>query len=77
MADLEGLRPIETSPLTPLRERPRRKNDHDFDLQRELAGERREDEDEPASDGASAEVRDAPVAPRAEDEAGGRIDLTA
>lgn len=76
MADLERLRPIETSPIAPLRERPRRKNERDFDLARELADERRE-ADEPATDGASPEVLDAPVAPRAEDEAGSRVDLTA
>jgi hypothetical protein len=77
MADLERLRPIETSPLAPLRERQRRKHEREVDLARELSDERRGAEDESESDDASAEVLDAPVAPRAEDEAGGRVDLTA
>jgi len=76
MADLERLRPIEPAPLSPLRERPRRKHEHDFDLQRELEREQREEAPEPTSED-TAEALDAPVAPRGDDEAGARVDLTA
>lgn len=76
MADVDRLRPIEPAPLAPLRERPRRRNEHDFDLQRELSREHDEEPDEPQSEDV-AEALEAPVAPRGEDEAGGRVDLTA
>ena len=75
MADFNpALRPIEPSPLTPLRERQRRGNERAFDLEREL-GEHPEDpqSEQPVAD----EHEDAPLAPRADDEAGGHLDVTA
>lgn len=75
MVDFEpSLRGIEPAPLTPLRERQRRGQERAFDLERELDGERRRRDDEPAPPPPAA---DAPVAPRAEDEAGGQLDVTA
>jgi hypothetical protein len=71
-----GLRPIEPAPLaplSPLRARQRRGDGRAFDLERELEGEAQPEPD-PDSPHSAA---DAPVAPRADDEAGGRLDVTA
>lgn len=78
MADFESsLRPIEPAPLAPLRERQRRGQERPFDLERQLGGRRAEPGDESTAAQPESEARDAPVAPRAEDEAGGRLDVTA
>lgn len=79
MADFDpALRPIETQPLRPLHERQRRGNERAFDLERELSERSRSRPEEPAEPSEPVpEHEDAPVAPRAEDEAGGRLDVTA
>lgn len=73
MADFEPrLRPIEPAPLTPPRERRRRGHERPFELERELAGERREPKDEPAPC-----APETPRTPRSEDGVGGRLDVSA
>lgn len=75
MVDFEpSLRPIEPAPLSPLRERRRRGQGRAFDIERELEDEQRKPDDPLAS---PASAHDSPVAPRAADEAGGHLDVTA
>ena len=63
-----------STPLAPLRERRRRGQGRAFDLERELDDAPREPV---APEAAGAPAQDTPVAPRADDEAGGRLDVTA
>lgn len=73
MVDFDpSLRPIGPAPLAPQRERRRGGQGRAFDLERELGDAPREPEAPKAPDGPSDQV-----APRADDEAGGRIDVTA